>query len=59
MLLLTLGRRLGVGMNRLISTGNEQVIDVAEFIACLERRGGGLGHALQNWRRFGSSRPVD
>jgi hypothetical protein len=30
----------------LISTGNEQVIDVAEFIACLERRGGGLGHAL-------------
>jgi hypothetical protein len=33
-------------MNKLISTGNEQVIDVAEFIACLERRGGRLGHAL-------------
>jgi hypothetical protein len=36
--LLTLGRRLGVGMNKLMSIGNEQVIDIAEFIACLERR---------------------
>jgi len=35
--LLMLGRRLGVGMNKLISTGNEQDIDVAECIAFLAK----------------------
>jgi acyl-CoA synthetase (NDP forming) len=35
MQLLTLSRRLGVGMNKLISTGNEQDIDVAECISFL------------------------
>jgi acyl-CoA synthetase (NDP forming) len=33
--LLMLGRRLGIGMNKLISTGNEEDIDVAESIAYL------------------------
>jgi len=33
--LLMLGRRLGIGMNKLISTGNEEDIDVAESVAYL------------------------
>jgi acyl-CoA synthetase (NDP forming) len=35
MQLLTLSRRVGVGMNKLISTGNEQDVDVAECISYL------------------------
>jgi acyl-CoA synthetase (NDP forming) len=35
MQLLMLGRRAGVGMNKLISTGNEQDVDVSESIAYL------------------------
>jgi acyl-CoA synthetase (NDP forming) len=66
--LLSLGRRLGVGMNKLISTGNEQDIDVAEcidflatdastrvIIAYLEgcQDGGRLVRALQRAQQAG------
>jgi hypothetical protein len=55
-----LGRRLGVEMNKLVSTGNEQDIDVAEFIACLERPWAvSFMRCSAYWRRFASNRPVD
>jgi acyl-CoA synthetase (NDP forming) len=66
--LLSLARRMGVGMNKLISTGNEQDIDVAECVAYLAgddstkviiaylegcRDGTKLVDALQRARRAG------
>jgi hypothetical protein len=60
MQLLTFARRFRVGMNKLISTGNERVIDATEFIACLEGRRPSSFMRRSAYRRcFGSSRPVD
>jgi hypothetical protein len=59
-MLLTLGHRFRVGMNKLISTGNERVIDATEFFACLERRRRSSFRCRSAYRRrFGCSRPVD
>jgi hypothetical protein len=57
--LLTFGRRLRVGMNKLISTGNERVIEVSEFIASSRAEGGLVHKLLSILASFREHRPVD